>query len=145
MFMCFLQLLLQIWGHRNGPYILSGDSISHRTRVTVQLFAAVSALAVAAVGIICIVGVVRKGTGAAGIRWCSSQETTGHDCWLGTGRSDYALGSYGASLVVLGLFACAVDLRLVRKTESLQDWNALGPLYIVMGALTLGAAGNTGM
>lgn len=148
MFMCFLQLVLHVGsGARNGPYVLSGDTLSRRACIAVQLFAALAALAVAATGIICIVGVAQRGTGSAGLRWCEEgdRHASGHDCWLGTGTSDYALGSYGASLVVLGLFACAVDLRLVRQTESLQDWNALGPLYIVMGALTMGAAGNTGI
>jgi hypothetical protein len=149
MLMGLLQVVSAMCGSRNGPLVIYGDSLSQASTLLVQVCAAIVALTVAAVGIMCIVAVVRNSTGVVGLRWCESdsdpnKKLTNRECWLGTDQSDYALGSYGASLLVLGLFACAVDLRLLQQAASLQGWNVLGPLYIVLGALTLGAVGNTG-
>eukprot|EP00047_Mylnosiga_fluctuans_P006062 m.244589 g.244589 ORF g.244589 m.244589 type:complete len:299 (+) comp14475_c0_seq1:191-1087(+) len=147
MFMGFIQLILYVFfGHRKGPIIFAGDGLPRATAILVQILAAICALAVAAVGIMCIVAVSHQSSGIVGLVWCEvGGENTGHTCWLQTGTSDYALGSYGASLMVMGFFLCAVDLRLVQNAEQLQDWHTLGPIYMVLGTLTLGAVGNTGI
>ena len=141
MFMGILQLIFLTFGQKNGPFTLAGDTLPQVATLIVPQIAAVASLGVVGVGVICIVAVGETGTGVVGLKWC---EGAGKACWMASGTSSYALGSYGASLVVLGLFACAVDMKLVQTSEILQNWNALGPLYIVMGALTLGAVGNTG-
>eukprot|EP00051_Salpingoeca_urceolata_P035139 m.28397 g.28397 ORF g.28397 m.28397 type:complete len:294 (-) comp8821_c0_seq1:31-912(-) len=138
-----------IWlatGQTNGRFKIGGGHMSQVTVVLTQLFVLASSIGVSAVGIMVIVALSRNAE-KAGLKWFEPSDAErswfGHGEVTGEDFSEYALGAYGAALVLLGILNALANLKVLHR--SLQSWSLLGPCGLMLGVLAFGGAGNTGI
>eukprot|EP00121_Abeoforma_whisleri_P013826 Awhi_evm1s12757 len=73
-------------------------------------------------------------------------EDSGHsNSWTHNNNSEIGLFFFGVCIFALGLVSFVAILRIKGWAISLHPWKVLGPAYMIIGALTLGASGNMGI
>eukprot|EP00128_Syssomonas_multiformis_P005496 Colp12_sorted_trinity150504_noHs@24554 len=105
----------------------------------IQILAAIISLCVAVTGFIHI-----HASPSLAADWCSSDTDSG-DCWTNNNNAPLALFFYGIAIALFGLCGFVGALKIRGWLAPLHRYKILGPYFMVIGSLTLGAAGNTGI
>lgn len=147
-FVGLMQVLVGIvTGETRPPCSISGLVVPTWYIVFVRGLTFAVMLGVTAVGAICLYSAAKEDDKGSlddrSLKWCAVEDN--YDCWLRADSTSFALGAYGITLVLGGVFGIVGSLNMWHRLSSLRRTTAIGTYTLAAGGLCLGAAGNSGI
>jgi len=128
-----------------GPVQLGSVSLPKLVILVMTVLSILAHLGVFATGCVSV-ATLHETFGGDPLEWCeSNNDREEESCWTSVTNPAYALGSFAIALMLLALVGLIANIHFKGWCSFLYMWSILGIYEIVLGFLTMGAAGNTGV